>query len=99
MSVQIRIPIIEGSKNNSYSTRYNRLSHRTQKILRIMGKVYKAISRRKFAVSDLRGRGLGTWREVADSFYELESRGFGAVRQGNLGPVFSAYPPVLQSMG
>lgn len=99
MIIQIKIPITEGVKDNTYSTRFRRLSERGQRVLRLMALIYKRSSRTTFDMNDFRGRGLGNWRRVRDTFYELESRQFGKVDQGYIGIEFDAFIPVLQSIG
>lgn len=99
MITQIRIPIAESVKDNTYNTRYRKLSERGQSVLRLMALVYKRNKRTTFDMNDFRGRGLGNWRRIRDTFYELESRQFGKVDQGYIGIEFDAFPPVLQSVG
>ena len=99
MITQIRIPITEGVKDNTYNTRYRKLSERGQSVFRLMALVYKRNNRTTFDMNDFRGRGLGNWRRIRDTFYELESRQFGKVDQGHVGIEFDAFPPVLQSIG
>ena len=99
MISQVRISINEGSKDNTYSTRYRRLSERGQSLIKLMALIYRKSGRTTFDMNDLRGRGLGNWRKIRDTFYELESRQFGKVSQGYIGIEFDAFTPVLQSIG
>lgn len=95
----VRIPISEGSKDNTYSMRYKRLSELGQGVLRLMALIYRKLGKTTFNMNDFRGRGLAGWRRIRDTFYELESRQFGEVKQGHIGVEFSAFEPVLQSIG
>ena len=99
MITQVRIPISEGAKDNTYSIRYRRLSELGQRVLKLMALIYDKSGRAKFDMNDFRGRGLGNWRRMRDTFYELESRQFGKVNQGYIGIEFNAFIPVLQSAG
>lgn len=99
MITQIRIPINEGAKDNTYNTRYRRLSELGQRALRLMALIYDNSGRTTFDMNDFRGRGLGNWRRIRDTFYELESRQFGKIDQGVVGIEFDAFVPVLQSIG
>jgi len=99
MITQVRITINENAKRNTYSTRYRRLSERGQKVLKLMALIYNRSGRNTFDMNDFRGRGLGNWRRMRDTFYELESRQFGKVGQGYVGIEFNTFIPVLQSIG
>ena len=99
MITQVRIPITEGAKDHSYSTRFRRMSERGQSVLKLMALIHRRSDRTTFDMNDFRGRGLGNWRRMRDTFYELESRQFGKVNQGYVGIEFDAFIPVLQSIG
>jgi hypothetical protein len=96
MATVIKIPISEGA--NGYHDRYKKLSARSRVVMRHMGELYRATGESAFSMDDFRGKGLGTWRQLRDAFYELESRNLGSVIRGRIGVGFNGSEPALQAL-
>lgn len=99
MITQIRIPLCESSDENSYNTRYRKLSQPAQRAITLMAKAYQRAGTSTFDLNDFRSIGFGAWRAIRDVFYELESRQLGQVKPSRVGVEFEAFLPVLQSIG
>lgn len=99
MITQIRVPICESSDENSYNTRYRKLSEPAQSAIKLMARAYRSAGTSTFDLNDFRSIGFGAWRAVRDVFYELESRQLGQVKLSKIGVEFEAFLPVLQSIG
>ncbi len=75
-----------------------KLSARSKAALKLMLILYKRSRSNIFSIDDLRPyRIFGTWRDILDSFYELESRDLGMVRGSGADVRFEIFMPVIQT--
>jgi len=93
----LKIPIMEAK--HTTDTAYRKLSQSARDVLEVMAAFYRQGHKELFDLDDIRGNAELGWREIADCFYELESRQFGRVESAGPDIRFVAFVPVLQSVG
>lgn len=84
--ITIRIPISEN--DNEYTINHKLLTNNARNMLARMNHTNKLHGRTKFTLDDFRGAKFGSWRDILNLFFELESRQFGMVRKATVGVNF-----------
>ena len=75
----LQIPLLED--RNEYALNYKLLTPKAKIMLNHMAKIYRTNKTAKFGIDDFRGPKLGSWRDISDILFELESRQFGVVHK------------------
>lgn len=76
----------------------NKLSSKASDLVSQMAISFDETKNNKFDIDDFRGSGYGSWREIIDLMYELESRRFGKVVKKDDSASFHAFIPLLQNI-
>lgn len=96
--MKIPLSVLSESEKKRSSTPFELLSDSARILVQFMAEQLNQTGRRRFSINDLRYNRIGSWRQLEDSLYELESRGFGTVESDGAEISFSAAVPVLQSI-
>ena len=93
----LRLPISESK--HSIESAFGMLGKRSRSLLATVAGIYHRTNRNRVSLDDIRIiGGFGNWREILDSFFELESRQLGKVRSDGAEVEFTGFIPVLQSI-
>jgi hypothetical protein len=97
--MKISSAVIQERKRDITSQTFEDLSTTARSVSRLMMRIYNQKKKFKFLIDDIREHNsFGGWRNIEDAFFELESRGFGEVKQFKDKIYLQINIPALQSV-